>query len=107
MLAEKEAELERHRIFSQFLDAVVQDQSGDKEGFSDIMDLQNRFKSLKNENQQLLQRKRQIEEEMKEAKVREQRRLSELKNTLYEQQRNMQNIQSELEEISAANSALE
>lgn len=44
---------------------------------------------------------------MKEAKVREQRRLSELKSTLYEQQRNMQNIQSELEEISAANSALE
>lgn len=88
-MAEREAELERHRIFSQFLEAVVHDKSGDKEGFSDIMDLQNRFKSLKNENQQLLYRKREIEEEMKEAKIREQRQLNELKNNLYEQQRNM------------------
>ena len=35
----KQEELERHRIFSQFLEAVVADKSGDKEGFSDIMDL--------------------------------------------------------------------
>jgi len=35
---------------------VVQDKSGDKEGFNDIEDLQNRFKSLKNENKQLMAR---------------------------------------------------
>lgn len=67
-LEQKEAELESHRIFSQFLEAVVQDKSGDKEGFVDILDLQNRFKSLRNENGQLLKRKKQIETQMKEAK---------------------------------------
>ena len=44
---------------------------------------------------------------MKEAKNSEQKQLGELKSSLYEQQRNMQQIQSELEEILAANSALE
>ena len=69
VLEEKDAELERHKIFAQFLDAVVEDKSGDKETYSDTMDLQTRFKSLKDENAKLLARKRQIEEEMKEAKA--------------------------------------
>jgi len=56
ILQEKEADLNRHRIFSTFLTSVVEDKSGDKEGFSSISDLQNRFKSLKNENKQLMQR---------------------------------------------------
>ena len=55
-LQEKESDLKRHRIFSTFLESVVQDKSGDKEGFNDIEDLQNRFKSLKNENKQLMAR---------------------------------------------------
>jgi len=33
---------------------VVQDKSGDKEGFNDILDLQDRFMSLKNENKKLM-----------------------------------------------------
>lgn len=56
LLEEKEADLERHKIFSNFLESVVQDKSGDKEGFESIADLQNRFKSLKNENKNLLAR---------------------------------------------------
>jgi len=35
----KEADLSRHKIFSTFLDSVVQDKSGDKEGFTSIDDL--------------------------------------------------------------------
>ena len=43
-------DLKRHEKFSEFLESVVKDKSGDKEGFEDIEDLQKRFKSLKNEN---------------------------------------------------------
>ena len=53
ILKEKEEDLDRHKIFSTFLESVVQDKSGDKEGFKGIADLQNRFKSLKTENKQL------------------------------------------------------
>ena len=45
-----------HKIFSTFLESVVMDQSGDKEGFSDIDDLKWRFKNLKNENTNLMAR---------------------------------------------------
>jgi len=57
MLAEREEELKKHIKYSSFLDKVVADKSGDKEGFSDILDLQNRFRSLKKENSNLLSRK--------------------------------------------------
>lgn len=107
MLDEKERDLQRHRIFSTFLESVVQDKSGDKEGFTGIEDLQDRFTSLKNENKTLMTRKQAINQEMEEARAREKNKLNELKNTLYEQQRKMQTIQSELEVISAKNSVLE
>jgi hypothetical protein len=55
-LEEKESDLQRHKIFTTFLESVVNDKSGDKEGFVSIQDLQNRFKSLKNENKQLVNR---------------------------------------------------
>lgn len=117
-LREKEKDLERHKIFSNFLDQVVQDKSGDKEGFNDILDLQDRFMSLKNENKKLMQKvsfismfgllfilvqKKQINIETDEAKQREKTKLNELKNTLYEQQKKMQNIQDEITEISERN----
>ena len=63
---------------------MVKDKSGDKEGFVDIADLQDRFKSLKNENKQLVQRKVSINNEMEDARSREKNKLNELKNTLYE-----------------------
>lgn len=47
----------RHDKFTTFLQKVVEMKDGDKEGFESIPDLQNRFKSLKNENKQLLERK--------------------------------------------------
>lgn len=56
ILKDKEEDLDRHKIFSDFLNKVVEDKSGDKEGFESIADLQNRFKSLKNENKRLLAR---------------------------------------------------
>ena len=49
-LKDKEEDLKRHEIFSTFLQSVVNDKSGDNEGFSEIIDLQNRFISLKDEN---------------------------------------------------------
>lgn len=57
-LEEKDRDLQRHRIFSTFLESVVHDKSGDKEGFNGIDDLQDRFKSLKSENQNLQARKK-------------------------------------------------
>lgn len=83
-LAEKEQDLARHKIFSTFLESVVQDKSGDKEGFTEIDDLQKRFKSLKNENKQLMLRKAAINKQMEEARVYEKERLNSLKNTLYD-----------------------
>ena len=77
-------DLKRHEKFSEFLESVVKDKSGDKEGFEDIEDLQKRFKSLKNENKLLVQRKASINKEMEEARAREKNKLNELKNTLYE-----------------------
>lgn len=82
-------------------------EDGDKEGFESIPDLQNRFKSLKNENKQLLDRKAQINKEMEEARQDEKKRLNELNTHLFDKQRKMQEIQSELEQISAQNSELE
>jgi hypothetical protein len=38
-LAEKDEDVERHRIFSKFLEGVVVDKDGGKEGFADITDL--------------------------------------------------------------------
>lgn len=38
-LGEKDRDLQRHRIFSTFLESVVHDKSGDKEGFIGIDDL--------------------------------------------------------------------
>lgn len=106
-LEEKNRDLQRHRIFSTFLESVVHDKSGDKEGFTGIDDLQDRFKSLKSENKTLMSRKQAINQEMEEARAREKSKLNELKATLYDQQRKMQTIQSELEVISAKNSVLE
>lgn len=53
--------LQRHRKFTDFLERVVHDKSGDKEGFADIQDLQNRFRSLKIENKNLDRRKKDLE----------------------------------------------
>ena len=40
MLSDKETDLQRHKIFSDFLENVVKpDKSGDKEGFEGIADL--------------------------------------------------------------------
>jgi len=85
----------------------VDDKSGDKEGFTSIDDLQKRFKSLKSENKQLMQRKAQINLDMEAARKEEKQKLNSLKGTLFNQERKMAAIQSELEEISALNSELE
>lgn len=52
-LANEEEDLKRHKIFTGFLQAVIDDKSGDKESFSGLEDLQNRFTSLKDQNKQL------------------------------------------------------
>lgn len=80
---------------------------GDKEGFDSILVLQERFKSLKKENKQLLARKAQINKEMEEARQDEKDQLNVLNSSLFDKQRKMQEIQSELEQISAQNSELE
>ena len=62
-LAKKEMELEqkkddykKHEIFSRFLNDVVKDTGGENEGFEGIDELQARFKSLKSENKNLMQK---------------------------------------------------
>ena len=50
--AETEDLLNKYKIFHQFLLSVVSDKSD--ENFNDIPDIQNRFKSLKNENNMLI-----------------------------------------------------
>ena len=49
---EKEKLLEGYRIFPDFLEKVISDKTN--ESFLDITDLQNRFKSLKSENNTLV-----------------------------------------------------
>lgn len=51
-LERKENQLNSYKKFTNFLQSVVNDKSG--ESFNDITDLQNRFKSLKNENNMLI-----------------------------------------------------
>lgn len=92
ILQEKEEERKRHDNFTQFLIDVVNMKDGDKEGFESIPDLQNRFKSLKNENKQLRDRKAQINREMEQARQDEKNKLNELNTLLYEKQRKMQEI---------------
>ena len=57
VLEEKEEDKKRHEKFTMFLKKVAEMKDGDKEGFENIQELQNRFKSLKNENKKLLDRK--------------------------------------------------
>ena len=83
-LKDKQEDLDRHKIFSTFLQSVVNDKSGDNEGFSEIIDLQNRFISLKDENKQLMKRKAHINQLMEEARAQEKDKLNQLKNTLYD-----------------------
>ena len=80
---------------------------GFTEGFTEIIDLQNRFISLKEENKQLILRKAAINKQMEDARTQEKVKLNDLKNYLYEQQRKMQTVQNDIETISAANSILE
>lgn len=76
--------MERHRVFQEFLESVVKDNSGDKEAFVDISDLQDRFRSLKNENDNLLHRKQGLNKEMEDTRKGEKIRLNELNNELYD-----------------------
>ena len=55
-LEQKKMDYEKHKIFSHFLESVVQDTGGENEGFDGIDELQARFKSLKNENKNLMKR---------------------------------------------------
>lgn len=55
-LEQKKMDYEKHKIFQQFLESVVQDTGGENEGFEGIDELQARFKSLKNENKNLMKR---------------------------------------------------
>jgi len=61
--------MKRHKVFQEFLENVVSDKSGDKEGFVDITDLQDRFRSLKTENNNLLYRKQNLNREMEETRL--------------------------------------
>lgn len=94
----KESLLNNYKVFPNFLQAVVNDKSG--ESFSDITDLQNRFKSLKNENNMLIRTKRSLQQQLDQAKVREKKNLNNLQNKLYEKQRDMQELQKEIESLS-------
>ena len=53
-LRETELDVKRHKIFETFLQSVVEDRRGDRESFMDILDLQDRFKTLKLENVKLM-----------------------------------------------------
>ena len=87
MANEKEADIARHKVFTSFLEDVVKDKTGTSECFSDINDLQGRYKNLKNENKNLIQRKVQINNQMEEIKALEKKKMNELKNQLFEETR--------------------
>jgi len=89
------------------LENVVSDKSGDTEGFTDIVDIQNRFKSLKNENDNLRDRKAALNKETEDTRKGEKTTLNRLKNELYDYQRQMQHIHAGLEEIASKNQDLE
>jgi hypothetical protein len=60
-LMQQEEDVKRHKIFSLFLDSVVSDTSPANQGFADIADLQDRFRSLKTQNNNLQDKKGQFE----------------------------------------------
>ena len=60
--------MKEHKIFSKFLNGIVDKSSGQGDAFIDIRDIQDRFQSLKNDNVELLERKKKIEENQKIAK---------------------------------------
>ena len=55
-LSSEEDDLKRHKLFTNFLQAVTNDKSGDNETFAGLEALQNRFTSLKDENLHLKRR---------------------------------------------------
>ena len=69
----KKVELEKHKIYSNFLEDIVNDKN-EKE-FEDIDALQNRFRNLRKENQKLQDRKTQIYSDIEQTKLDERKKL--------------------------------
>uniref|UniRef100_A0A7S3JDY4 Uncharacterized protein n=1 Tax=Euplotes harpa TaxID=151035 RepID=A0A7S3JDY4_9SPIT len=99
-------ELERYKIYSDFLDKVVNDDKDNKE-FEDIDSLKNRFFNLRKEHKKLVDRQNEINTQITETKANEKIVMSELQNELYKMQKKMQLYQKDLENISNQNSKLE
>jgi regulator of replication initiation timing len=76
---------------------VNESKNSSGEQFENITDLQNRFKSLKNENNMLIMRKRNLQKQLEEAKIRDRNNFNQLENILYEKQSYMQDLQLEIE----------
>ena len=99
--------MNRHKIFTKFLEDVVDDKVEDNKEFEDIDSLKNRFNNLRQENQRLLEQKSKIERDVDETRRLEQERIQELQKDLYEMQTKMQSLQQNLESISSQNIKME
>lgn len=62
-LEEKKRELEKYKIYTDFLEDVINDDKDNKE-FEDIDSLKNRFTNLRNENKKLIEKQNTINQQI-------------------------------------------
>lgn len=62
-LEEKKSELEKYKIYTDFLEDVINDDKDNKE-FEDIDSLKNRFTNLRNENKKLIEKQNMINQQI-------------------------------------------
>ena len=106
LVKQKQELLSKYKVYSDFLEEVINDDPDNKE-FDDIDALKNRFFNLIKENKKLIEKSREINNQIEMQKKKEKDVMTNLQNQLYKMQRTMQQHQKDLEAISNQNSKLE
>jgi hypothetical protein len=89
----KKRQLEKFKIYSDFLEEVV-NADGDNKEFEDIETLKNRFYILRKENDNLTKKQNDINKQIEEIKQDGKKKMDKLQNELYMMQRKMQEYQN-------------
>jgi len=102
-------QLESHRKFTEFLEAVVKNNAlGGANGEQQTIDmLRGRFINLKTENKKLKHRKSAIDNEMEQVRIHEREQLSQMTNVLYNKSKEMQQLQKQIEDFQHRNTSLD
>ena len=98
-LEKKKHEMEKYKVYSDFLEDVVNEDNDNKE-FEDIESLKNRFFNLTKEYNNLSSKQVTLYNAIEKEKKSEKETMNDLQNQLYANQRTLQQAQKDLEAVS-------